>query len=120
MAKKVLVIDDEPDIGLLLEARISSKGYDVLVAQDGLEGLERAAKEQPALIILDILMPRMDGHQVLKQLKSQPETKNIPVIGLTASVATTHMGTFIAEGGVDCLTKPFEPVELLDKITKVI
>ena len=114
--KKILIIEDEPDIVFLLETRLGAKGYDIISAQSGVEGLLKARTEKPALILLDIMMPGMDGYQVLKSLKSEEATKNIPVIGLTASVAVFKAGAFVKAGGDDCLTKPFESADLYQKI----
>ena len=117
---KVLVIDDEPDVVFLMETRLESRGHKMLSANNGKAGIALAKKEQPDLILLDIMMPEMDGFKVLEMLKSDPLTKNIPVIGLTASIAVVKAGTFIEKGGTDCMTKPFEASELYQKIDAAV
>ena len=116
--KKILVIDDEAHMVELLRERLGRNGYEVISAADGLEGLEKANKENPDLILLDIMMSGMDGFEVLRKLRSGPETKNIPVIMLTAKADTDSI--FRAEDlkSTDYIIKPFDFKELLDLIEK--
>jgi CheY-like chemotaxis protein len=113
---KVLVIDDEPDVVFLMETRLEAKGYQVISANNGKDGISLAHSEKPDLILLDIMMPDMDGFQVLETLKADPSTRPIPVIGLTASIAVVKAGIFVEKGGSDCMTKPFDSAELYQKI----
>src|SRR4051812_11200167 len=85
MAKKILLADDEEDIKIVLRMFLESKGYRVVTAYDGLDALDQAKNEKPDAILLDIMMPLLDGFEVCKKLKSQPDTQNIPVVMLSAA-----------------------------------
>ena len=118
--KKILVIDDEPQILLVVSARLKSNGYDVFTAFSGEQGVKRAKKEIPDLILLDRIMPEMDGDEVLECLKKCPATKAIPVIMFTADVKRVKVGECQARGAVDCIYKPFLSEELLAMVKKVL
>lgn len=119
--KKVLLVDDDPDFVEAVKVIVQSGGYDVRVAADGKEGLEAVEAEKPDIIILDVMMPVMDGHQACAALKTNPETKDIPIILLTAvadRVTTskyTHRDMLESEAE-DYMPKPVEPKELLELI----
>ena len=119
--KKVLLVDDDPDFVEAVKVIVQSGGYDVRVAADGKEGLEAVDAEKPDIIILDVMMPVMDGHQACAALKTNPETKDIPIILLTAvadRVTTskyTHRNMLESEAE-DYMPKPVEPKELLELI----
>jgi two-component system alkaline phosphatase synthesis response regulator PhoP len=119
--KKVLLVDDDPDFVEAVRVIVESGGYDVSVAYDGKEGLEAVAKEKPDLIVLDVMMPVMNGHETCQALKKDPETAKIPVILLTAvadRVTTsqyTHRDMLESEAE-DYMPKPVEPKELLELI----
>lgn len=116
MAKKILVIDDEANIVKMVQSRLKASGYDAIVATDGKQGIDKAKNEKPDLIILDIMMPEMDGYETLAQLKEIPETKNIPVIMFTAKAETDNVAKAMDLGAVDYIVKPFTPISLLEKI----
>ncbi len=116
MSKKILVIDDEPDIVKVVTARLQSAGYQTAVAFNGLEGLEKLKIEKPDLIILDVIMPQMDGYTFVKEIKSKHETKNIPIIMLSAKDKMKDL--FAIEGVKDYIVKPFESEELLWRVSK--
>jgi len=119
MAKKILVVDDEPDILKLAVMRLESSGYEVLMAQTGEETLELLEKTTPDLILLDLLLPKMQGDVLCKKIKSDPKLKHIPVILFTAS--SIRVPARVGEiGADDYIVKPFEPDELLFKIKKFI
>lgn len=118
--KKILVIDDEPQILLMVSTRLKAGGYDILTAFSGEQGLKRAKKEVPDLILLDHVMPEMDGDEVLERLKKEPSTKNIPVVMFTADIKRVKVGEYRARGAVDCIYKPFLPEELLSKVQEVL
>ncbi len=121
MAKKILVVDDEPDLVKALKIRLESKGYKVVPAFDGEEGIKKVEEENPDLIILDIMMPKMDGFTTLKQLKKRCINRNIPlppVIVLTAKGKMQDL--FAIEGIKDYVVKPFEYQDLLDRIEKLL
>jgi len=119
MAKKILAVDDERHIVRLVEVNLQRAGYEVVTAYDGKEALEKVKTENPDLVVLDVMMPFMDGFEVLRTLKANPETAEIPVIMLTAKAqdADVFRGW---QSGVDCyLTKPFNPMELLTFVKRI-
>ena len=121
MAKKILVIDDEPELVKALKIRLESEGYEVIAAYDGEEGIMKAREENPDLIVLDIMMPRMDGFTTLKELKKRYTKKNRPlppVIVLTAKPKMQDL--FATEGIKDYVVKPFEHQDLLDRIKHLL
>ncbi len=118
--KKILIIDDEEDIAKTVSFRLSSLGYEVIAANNGLEGLEKAQREKPNLILLDVMMPKMDGFEVLRRLKDDPETKYTPVIMLTCRGESGSLFKAQDLGSVDYVIKPFESQELLDLIERYI
>ncbi|BHH82199.1 response regulator [Desulforhopalus sp. 52FAK] len=119
--KKVLLVDDDPDFVEAVKVIVESGGYDVRVACDGQEGLEAVAAERPDIIILDVMMPVMDGHKACAALKGNKDTADIPIILLTAvadRVTTskyTHRDMLESEAE-DYMPKPVEPKELLELI----
>jgi two-component system OmpR family response regulator len=115
--QKVLIIDDEDDIREL--ARISLErvgGLNVVAASSGQEGLALAASERPDAILLDAMMPGMDGPQTLERLKADPATADIPVVFLTGSVQAVEKERFRSIGAVGILGKPFDPMRLADDL----
>jgi two-component system, OmpR family, alkaline phosphatase synthesis response regulator PhoP len=119
MAKKILAVDDERHIVRLVEVNLQRAGYEVVTAFDGKEALEKVKAEKPDLVVLDVMMPFMDGFEVLRNLKANAETAEIPVIMLTAKAqdADVFRGW---QSGVDCyLTKPFNPMELLTFVKRI-
>ena len=109
---KVLVIDDEAPIRLLCRVNLEAEDIEVLEAEDGQEGLERARAERPDVILLDVMMPGMDGWEVLRRLIDDEETREIPIVFLTARAELRDRARGLELGGVDYVTKPFNPVEL--------
>jgi DNA-binding response OmpR family regulator len=116
---RVLVIDDEPDVLLLCRVNLSLAGMDVDEASDGESGIEIAVRESPDVIVLDVMMPRMDGFTVLKELKRRPSTAEIPVIMLTAKAQQEDQIQGWAAGVADYVTKPFSPGELAGAVNRV-
>jgi DNA-binding response OmpR family regulator len=116
MKKKILVVDDEDDILQFLELVLREKGYDVVTAASGQEALTRAQMERPDLVLLDIMMPQMDGWEVLKLLRVDEETADIPVAMLSARTEAKDRVQGLQEGAIDYICKPFALQELLDKI----
>jgi len=113
MAKKILIVDDEPDVVTMLKIRLESNNYDTITAQNGQEALKKIEKEMPDLVVLDIMMPKIDGYALFKILRSNQKYNNIPVIILTASVEIEDVKKCIAEGVEAYLRKPFKPETLL-------
>jgi len=117
--RKILVVDDERHIVRLVQVNLERAGYQVVSAFDGKEALKKVDSEQPNLIVLDVMMPHMDGFEVLKRLRGNAATKNIPVIMLTAKAQDADVFRGWASG-VDCyLTKPFNPMELLTFVKRI-
>jgi DNA-binding response OmpR family regulator len=118
MARKILVVDDETELLKALTIRLKTSGYEVITAQDGQEGLEKAKSLNPDLIVLDILMPKMDGYEVCRLLKFDEKYKSIPIIMLTAKAQDIDKVMGKKVGADDYITKPFETQDLIDKIKK--
>ncbi len=116
--KKVLIVDDELDAREMMRRKLERGGFDVRAAADGLHALELIAREAPDVIVLDVVMPRMDGFAFYKEIKQYEGLRHIPVIVLTARAGMKD--TFLAMGTDEFLTKPFEAQDLLEKIEKVL
>lgn len=119
MPRKILACDDEKHIVRLIQVNLERAGFDVVTANDGKEALLKIAQERPDLVVLDVMMPYMDGFEVLQNLRRNPRTRDIPVIMLTAKAqdADVFRGW---QSGVDCyLTKPFNPMELLSFVKRI-
>lgn len=118
--KKILLIEDEPEFRQAVRLRLEANGYAVLEAEDGAVGLELAGKESPSLIILDVMLPKMDGFQVARQLKLDARCRNIPVLMLTVMSQESDQQTGRAAGADAYLTKPFQPQELIAMVAALI
>ncbi len=119
--KKVLVIDDNPTIVELIKYAVNLQGaYDVVVAYDGVQGLERVYAEQPDCVIIDVKMPRLDGYQLARCLRGDPRTLNVPLIILSAMTREQDQMTGYLSGVDEYLTKPFKPSALNAAIERVI
>lgn len=116
---KILIADDEPYIRELLLTTLSETDYEFLTAKDGEEVLKIAREEKPDLILLDIMMPQMNGYDVCEKIKSSPETKSIKVIMLTALGENTDKKKGFMVGADDYFSKPFSPSALVDKIKDI-
>jgi two-component system, OmpR family, alkaline phosphatase synthesis response regulator PhoP len=114
--EKILVVDDEPDIVETLSFRLEQEGYEVITAADGLEALDKARKESPDLLILDIMMPKLDGFQVSRMLKFDERYHDIPIIMLTAKTQEHDVDTGMTTGADEYIKKPFDAKELIDLI----
>ena len=115
-AKKILVVDDEPELVKALELRFSNEGFHVITAADGEEGLRKAKEEGPDLIILDIMLPKMDGYKVCNQLKSDARYQQIPIIMLTVKYQDKDKIEGFKTGADEYITKPFEFDELAKRV----
>jgi len=120
MPKRILVVDDEPHLVSLLETRLRAMGFETLSAMDGQKGLEMAKKERPDLIILDLMLPRMDGLKVCALLKKDMRYAHIPVILFTAKVQEQDQAMGQEAGAEAYVTKPFEPQTLMIKIQELL
>ena len=112
----VLVVDDDPVIQKLLQVNFEMEGYDVVIAGDGEEGLALAREERPDLVLLDVMMPKMNGLDVAAAMRSDDVTKNIPIIMLSAKAQASDVQAGLDLGVDDYVTKPFDPLELLDRV----
>jgi two-component system, OmpR family, alkaline phosphatase synthesis response regulator PhoP len=117
---KVLVVDDEAPIRLLCRVNLEAEGMDVLEAADGESGLETARREIPDVVLLDVMMPGMDGWQVAERLLEDDATQEIPLVFLTARAELRDRARGLELGGVDYITKPFNPTELATVVERLL
>ncbi|MCL5291930.1 MAG: response regulator [Actinobacteria bacterium] len=120
MSKMVLIVDDSRMMRLMVRTNLEAAGFEVVEAEDGDDGIEKAANENPDLIILDAVMPRLGGFDALKVLKSDSKTAAIPVIMLTAQSNTTDQIEGWSGGASEYVTKPFNPATLMEIVQKVL
>ncbi len=119
--EKILVAEDEQDIQKVIRITLKLKGgFDVKFANNGLEVLEKVREERPSLIILDVMMPKMDGYETCRQLKADDSTRDIPVVFLTAKAQEKEIEEGLKLGAIDYLKKPFEPDEFVEKVRSII
>ena len=118
--RRVLVVDDEPDVLLLCRVNLEFEGYEVMEASDGVEAMSRVRERRPDVVLLDVMMPRMDGWQVLSELKSDDELKDIPVVMLTAKVQDQDQIRGWSSGASEYITKPFSPLSLSQVLEDVL
>ena len=118
--KKILVVEDEPDVASLLTLLLKSQGYDVITAGDGQEALEVARSELPDLILLDIMLPKLDGYKVARMLKFDEKFSYIPIIMLTAKIQEKDKKVGLEMGANAYITKPFDTADLLDVIKQTL
>jgi CheY-like chemotaxis protein len=109
---KVLLAEDEPDVQLIARLSLKKAGFTVVTVSSGVEVLERVTEERPDAILLDWMMPDMDGYETCKRLKADPATASIPVIFLTARVQEAEVARAMALGAVGCIGKPFDALAL--------
>jgi CheY-like chemotaxis protein len=116
--RRILVVDDEERVREMIDFRLRLFGYEVLHAVDGQEALAVAAKEKPDLVLLDVMMPELDGFQVCRRLKEREETKEIPVVMLTAKAEAKDVTRAFNSGAVDYVVKPYDPMVLQQKVAQ--
>ena len=117
---RILVVDDDPVIVELLRVNFEIEGFEVVSAADGREGLDRARSERPDVVVSDIMMPRLDGLQMLSQLRADPTTARLPVILLSAKAQNADVQHGLELGAADYVTKPFDPLELIERVNAVL
>jgi CheY-like chemotaxis protein len=121
MAKKILIVDDEPHMIELVKAILSGEGYDVTTASDGKEGLKILEKLKPDLVILDMMMPGMSGREVCEKIRANPKTKGLKVVFLTVARFSEVGKQELDKMNVsDYITKPFENADLVKRVKKII
>jgi CheY-like chemotaxis protein len=118
--KKILFVDDEPDQITMISLRLRKNGYTVISAMDGEEALKKVAREDPSLILMDMLMPGIDGFEVCRRLRKYPATKHIPIIATTAAGVDDIEFQCRAAGADDCVRKPYDSADLLTKIRQLL
>lgn len=118
--KRILLVDDETQLVEMVKMRLEANNYQVLCAYDGQEALDKARKEKPDLIILDLMLPKIDGYKVCRMLKFDEKYKNIPVILFTARAQETDVNLGKEVGADAYITKPFDPPALLAKIKELL
>ncbi|MBT8406070.1 MAG: response regulator [Deltaproteobacteria bacterium] len=120
MPKRILIVDDEPDLIEMVQINLEIEGYECIVAYDGFRALDRARKEQPDLIILDVMLPGLNGYKVCRLLKFDENYKRIPIIMLTAEAQQADRLMGEATGANYYMTKPFDADKLLAKVKELL
>ncbi|SEB48040.1 Response regulator receiver domain-containing protein [Tenacibaculum sp. MAR_2009_124] len=118
--KRILIVDDEPNIVMSLEYAFKKKSYEVFIARDGTEAFEIAKEQSPQVILLDIMMPKMDGYETLKKIKEVDHLKNTNVIFLSAKSKTNDIEKGMSLGADDYVTKPFSVKKLIEKVEAIV
>lgn len=120
MNERILVIEDDPNALRLVEYTLGQEGYQVITAADGLEGLKKAREEHPDLIILDIMLPGLDGYEVCQRLRQEPKTIKLPILMLSAKAREIDKATGLKVGADDYLTKPADPAMIVAKVKTLL
>ena len=119
MSSTILLVEDDASVRELLKVLLEVEGYDIVEAKDGLEGLEKAGSANPDLMILDLMMPEIDGERVLARLRSEPATQRLPVIVLSGRYEALERCRELI-GSENVFAKPYEPVKLLDRVGSLV
>lgn len=120
MPQKILIVDDEPNIVIPLQFLMEQNGYNILVAQSGEEALEMISKEKPDLVLLDIMLPGVDGFEVCEIVRLNPEWRNIKIIFLTAKGRDVDIAKGMVLGADEYITKPFSNQQIIDAVIKLL
>jgi len=118
--RKLLLVDDTDTILLFLKTILAGHNFDFVTAKDGAQAIEKARQEKPDLVLLDVIMPVMDGFEACRVIKGDPELKNIPVVVVTTRSEVENMGRLREVGADDYVLKPVKKLELLDKINRLL
>lgn len=116
----MLVVDDDPQVLGLLRLNFEMEGYEVSCANDGTEALEAVSREVPDLVVCDVMMPGIDGLEVVRRLRADPATAHLPVVVLSAKAMRSDLRAGIEAGADEYVTKPFDPVELIDVVSRLL
>ena len=119
-SKKILIVDDEPGVVEIVRVNLEWEGYDICEAFDGQEGWDKVRSEKPDLVILDVMMPRMSGLELLERIEADPHICGVPVIMLTVRARDMDIIQALEKGAVEYLTKPFEPINLVRVVRKTL
>ncbi|OGO32508.1 MAG: hypothetical protein A2Z29_06825 [Chloroflexi bacterium RBG_16_56_11] len=120
MAKKILIIEDDPAISRLVDYSLKHEGYEVATASNGLEGIRKAHYETPDLVILDVMLPGMDGFEICHRLRSDAATEKLPILMFSAKAQEIDKATGIKVGADDYLPKPAAPAEIINRVGKLL
>ena len=116
----ILIVDDDPVVRRMLQLSFESEGFDVLTAGDGIEGLEAMRSGKPNVVVLDIMMPKLDGMKVMRELMSDDELRGTPVILLSAKATSLDIDLGLKAGAADYVTKPCDPIELVERVRSLL
>jgi CheY-like chemotaxis protein len=117
---RVLVIDDESVVGVILRMAFEANGHETLVAESGRSGIEKARAEHPDAIVLDLMMPAVNGYDVLEELRDDPVIEEVPILVLTAVTLSRERDRCISEGADAVMTKPFDPRDVADAVDELL
>jgi DNA-binding response OmpR family regulator len=120
MSATILVVDDDPVILQLLQVNFEMEGFNVITAADGQQGVDRTRADRPDVVVSDVMMPRMTGIELVAELKADPDTSDIPILLLTAKAQQADIGAGMDAGADDYVTKPFEPLDLVDRVNRLL
>ena len=120
MVKKILIIEDDPATSRLVSYSLNHEGYEVITAPNGLDGVRKARTEKPDLIILDVMLPGMDGFEICHRLRSEPETVKLPVLMFSAKAQEADKDTGLRVGADDYLVKPAAPSDIVNRVEKLL
>ena len=120
MGTKILIVEDDPATSRLVEYTLSHQGYDIISASNGLEGIRKARQESPDLIILDVMLPGLDGFEICNRLRSEPATAKILILMFSAKAQEIDKDTGIKVGADDYLAKPAAPAEIIKHVEKLL
>ena len=120
MSEKILIADDDPDILRFVEINLRLEDFDISTASDGQEALESAIAQRPDLVLLDVMMPKMDGFEVCQRLRGDPRTSNVSIIMLTAKSLSAEKVVGLTAGADDYIIKPFDPLELIARVKSTL
>jgi DNA-binding response OmpR family regulator len=120
MEKKILVIEDDPATSRLVDYSLRHEGYQVIIAFDGLEGIRKAVREAPDLIILDVMLPGMDGFEICHRLRAEAATARLPILMFSAKAQEIDKTTGLKVGADDYLAKPAAPAEIIRRVNKLL
>jgi DNA-binding response OmpR family regulator len=120
MEEKILVIEDDPATSRLVDYSLRHEGYQVITASNGLEGIRKAHDESPDLIILDVMLPGMDGFEICHRLRAENDTARLPILMFSAKAQEIDKDTGLKVGADDYLPKPAAPAEILDRVEKLL
>ena len=120
MGARVLVVDDDPQVLKLLRLNFEMEGYDVDAAPDGAAALAAAARRRPDAVVCDVMMPGMDGLEVVRRLRADPELSKVPIVVVSAKAQRSDMRDGVAAGADEYVTKPFDPQDVLDAVARLL